>query len=270
MKPVGLHRISLSDFQNAFSQALLAERFDDVTNDVCSGFVDQPGFAVYRNTMMQACIDALQANFPAVARLVGEQWFRAAAAVFVRNHLPGAPSLLDYDARFAEFIEGFAPAAELTYLADVARLDRFWMEAHVSADAPCVAPRRVADLSRREMARLTLRPHPSARWRMFTLPIYSIWRGNREDALPGALDEFEWRAEGALIVRPDDVVDSIGIDAAECAFLDACGRGVSLEQAALAALSVDPSADLGVAIERLLGVGAFWRLDESSETREIS
>ena len=33
----------------------------------------QPAFAVYRNTVMKACIDALQANYPAVTRLVSEE-----------------------------------------------------------------------------------------------------------------------------------------------------------------------------------------------------
>ena len=43
-------------------------------------------------------IDALQSNYPAVARLVGEEWFRAAAAVYVRQTIPVEPSLLRYGA----------------------------------------------------------------------------------------------------------------------------------------------------------------------------
>jgi membrane-bound lytic murein transglycosylase B len=42
----------------------------------------RPGFAVLRNTVRKACVDALQANFPAVTRLVGDEWMRAAAARF--------------------------------------------------------------------------------------------------------------------------------------------------------------------------------------------
>ena len=43
---------------------------------------------------MKGCIDALQANYPAVTRLVGEEWFRAAAAVYVRQAPPTNPMLL--------------------------------------------------------------------------------------------------------------------------------------------------------------------------------
>ena len=37
------------------------------------GLAAQPAFAVYRNTVMKGCVDALEANFPTVARLVGEE-----------------------------------------------------------------------------------------------------------------------------------------------------------------------------------------------------
>jgi hypothetical protein len=33
----------------------------------------QPGFAVYRNTVLKGCIDALQANYPTVHALVGDR-----------------------------------------------------------------------------------------------------------------------------------------------------------------------------------------------------
>jgi hypothetical protein len=40
-------------------------------------------FKVYRNTVLKGCVDALAANFPTVLRLVGEDWFRAAALIHV-------------------------------------------------------------------------------------------------------------------------------------------------------------------------------------------
>lgn len=106
--------MSLASFQDAFAAALLAPEAGP------SGLAAQPGFAVHRNTVLKACIDALQANFPSVARLVGDEWFRAAAAVYARANLPRQPALLDYGENFAAFLARFPPAAELTYLADAA------------------------------------------------------------------------------------------------------------------------------------------------------
>ncbi len=93
----------LADFQDAFAAALLATGASTVDPAV-QALVAQPGFAVYRNTVLAGCIDALQANYPTIASLVGEESFRAAAAVHARAHLPTQPSLLLYGERFPAFL----------------------------------------------------------------------------------------------------------------------------------------------------------------------
>jgi len=61
----------LADYQDAFAQALLAE--DAAVAPQLAYLVAQPGLADYRNTVLKGCIDAVQANFPTVARLVGDE-----------------------------------------------------------------------------------------------------------------------------------------------------------------------------------------------------
>ena len=113
--------LSLATFQSDFVEAL----FGRASDLPCAA---QPAFAVYRNTVMKGCIDALEANYPSVARLIGSERFRAAAAVYVPRHPPRSGCLLDYGQGFANFLAGFEPARELFYLSDVARLDRAWIE----------------------------------------------------------------------------------------------------------------------------------------------
>jgi hypothetical protein len=246
---------SLAAFQDAFASVLrVAERVGgDAAVDRLAA---QPGFAVYRNTVLKGCIDALQANYPAVARLVGEEWFRAAAAVYARDALPTHPTLLDYGAGLAGFLETFAPAAELPYLADVARLDRLWSEAHVAADALLLDPTAVAALEPDDMAAVRLLLHPAARWRWFEqAPIYSIWSRNR--AGDAEIGELAWRGEGALLTRPHGEVLHSPLDQAGAAFLDACAGGESIHEAVIAALDVDEHADLSALISQLLCAGVF-------------
>jgi hypothetical protein len=253
---------ALSAYQDAFARTLLAP--DTGCDDpLISDLTAQPGFAVYRNTVLKGCIDALQANYPAVARLVGDEWFRAAAAVFARESLPSHPTLLDYGAGFVDFLAAFPPAAELPYLADVARLDRLWSLAHVAADAPLLDPALLAALSPEEMARLRLGLHPAARWRWFDeAPIGSIWSRSREG--DGTIGELDWRGEGALLTRPHANVRHTPVDRAGITFLDACAHGESIEAAVLAALDVDPGADLSALVHQLLGAGAFSALDSGA------
>jgi len=252
----------LQRFQDGFARALLAEdcAAAGLAPEVAR-LAAQPAFAVYRNTVMKGCIDALQANYPSVARLVGEEWFRAAAAIYARANLPRHPTLADYGADFADFLAAFAPAADLPYLAGVARLDRFWTEAHTARDEAPFGVAAVARLAPGELARTVLRPHASARWAWFDAqPIVTIWRRNR---YPDSADdgEIEWHGEGALIVRPEAAVEHVELDAAACAFLDACAAGRTLADAAAAALAVSAETDLARRMARLLDAGAFGHMD---------
>ena len=59
----------MADFQQRFARALMADspELDELTR--------QPGFAVYRNTVLKGCMDALQAQFPSIVKLTGAAWF---------------------------------------------------------------------------------------------------------------------------------------------------------------------------------------------------
>jgi len=245
---------ALARFQDDFASALLAP--GAALAPEIAALATQPAFAVYRNTVMKGCIDALQANYPAVARLVGEEWFRAAAAIHVRDALPSAPMLLDYGAGFAEFLARFEPAAEMPYLPGVARLDRLWSEAHGAPTEGALDPAVVAGLAPEALATTVLRPHAATRWAWFEeAPIYTIWSRNR--ATGAAAADLDWRAEGALLVRPGDAVTWMALDAAGCAFIEACAGGGTLAAAAHAALEAQGDADLSRLMSILLAAGAF-------------
>jgi len=250
----------LSRFQDGFASALYAcESESDsapaIPPDVAA-LVRQSGFAVYRNTAMKGCIDALQANYPSVTRLVGEEWFRAAAALYVRAHRPVQPALLYYGEGYAAFLDQFEPASDLPYLSGVARLDRYWTEAHAASDELLLEPAAIAALAPEALAVTVLHPHAAARWAWFAdQPIYTIWRRNREAQDDGA--EIEWRGEGVLISRAHQAVDWIALDAAGCAFLDVCGEGRCMAEAAGAALEVQHDADLAQLMYTLMRAGAF-------------
>jgi hypothetical protein len=55
-------------------------------------------------------------------------------------------------------------------------------------------------------------------------------------------------------------VEHVALDAAACAFLDACAAGGTLADAAAAALAVNAETDLAHLMAQLLEAGAFGRL----------
>lgn len=246
----------LTAYQDAFAAALLAdEPMADAAPEVAS-LVAQPGFAVYRNTVTKGCIDALQANYPTVARLAGEEWFRAAAAVFARKQLPPRASLLFYGESFPAFLDGFEPAGEIPYLASVARVDRWWTEAHAAADASPLDAESLAALSAAAMSTHSLVVHPATRWGWSDhWPIHRLWALNRHDADAGGA--IEWVGEGVLVTREVGPVAVEALDRGGAALLDATADGRTIEAAVVAAMQAQPGIDVALLIHQLLRAGAF-------------
>lgn len=244
---------TLTQFQDALIEAIYAQPSND---ESLPAFAAQPGFQVYRNTVLKACIDALQANFPTVERLVGTIWLRDACSIYVRTHRPTDVRLMEYGADFPNFLEAFAPARELPYLPGVARLDRLWLDVHCAADEPPVDPASLATLDPVTLANIVLRVAPCARWQWFPdSPIYSIWRINREGG--EWRNDIAWHGEGVLLTRPEGAVNWQAASAGVCAFLDACTRGWTLGRAALAACETEPALEVDRMFAQLLTSGCF-------------
>jgi hypothetical protein len=239
---------ALAAFQDAFAAALF---------DEASAFpvARHPAFAVYRNTVMRACLDALESNFPAVACLVGREWFRAAAALHVVEEPPRDARLALYGDGFPRFLATFEPAAGLAYLADVARLDRLWSESRDAADAAPLGMRHLAALARQALSGMNLRLHPATRWLASPLPARTIWEASRAGrALDG---ELSWQPECCVIVRPAHTVHVLPAGAVEIALLEACRAGLPLGDAVLSVAGAHPDARIDLILSGLLGSGAF-------------
>jgi hypothetical protein len=263
----------LGAFQDAFVSALWHQTPID-SNTVRSPtwfdeMVQQPGFAVYRNTVLKGCIDALQANYTTVRDLVGEEWLRAAASVFAQAHPPQNGRLMDYGHRFAAFLEDFSPAAELPYLSAVATLDRCWTECHLAADAPTLDPAwlavQLASRNAEAISTLVLHPHPAARWAQCAEhPAFAIWQ--RQRAGKSLEEEIPWVGDAGLLTRPQAGVQWIPLSPTGYALMQACSQGLPLlqafEQATESAFqdahtALHSANDLSQLIAQLLQAGAF-------------
>ena len=252
---------SLSQFQDAFVDALYNRGAHD---PLIASLVEQSGFSVYRNTVVKGCIDALHANFPTVERLVGAEWFRAAAALHVHQFPPTDSRLLHYGADFAAFLDAFEPARNLPYLGNVARIDLAWIDVHTAADDPGLDVTSIASLAPDVLGQMVFPLRAAVRWQWFPAqPAYTIWRCNREAVdVPAELD---WSGEGALLTRPAGRVMWQPISQAGCAFLDACAASKTLDQAAQAALDTEPSLDFMQLLGSLITAGVFGSTASSTQ-----
>ncbi|MFN3584017.1 DNA-binding domain-containing protein [Phenylobacterium sp.] len=218
-----------------------------------------PGLSVHRNTIAKGCADALAAQFPTVAKLVGEAWLKAAAVEHARAHPPESACLLAYGADFSAWLAGFPPAADMPHLAGVAALDMLWTEAHLAADADPLAPAALTALTPDDVLRCGLALHPAARFAAFDTTVPSLWLALQRDPPPRAF-ELQARPEGLLFARPGLDIAARRIGPGQLALLAACRDGGSLAAAGAAALAAEPDLALAPAFAELLELGAFQTL----------
>ena len=242
----------LLDFQDAFVAALAGQT--SALSPWLTPGKGEAGLAVYRNTIARGCVDALAANFPTVLSMVGDDWFRAAAALFARETPPVHAALLDYGEAFPAWLERFPPADDLPYLAGVAHLDRLWTEALFAAEAPVLTAQALADLPPEVLADANLPLHPSVRFAHFEIGIPGLWAAARE----GREDlELSDKAETLLCVRDKGAVMHCVIGEAETAFLRACRDELTAAEAAERAALAQPDVPLAPLFAALIARGVF-------------
>ncbi len=248
----------LRDYQESFARALWSSAEDSSG----SALAVQPGFSVYRNTVMAGCIEALAANYPTVRQLVGVDCFDDAAAAFARGCPPSSGVLAGYGLGFATFLSSFDAVAALAYLPAVATLDRCWTEAHFAADATVLKPADLAGLLPEALGHARFVLHPAARWQTFDeMPIFTIWRRHRE-SLP-LDDDLDWHGESALLTRPAGAVEWAAIPRAAASFLSSCASGHPFARAIDDAVASN-STDDAWWLPALVRAGAFARLEDKN------
>jgi Putative DNA-binding domain len=246
----------LAERLEGFAAALL-----DPTHAVPQGLVGPDGkqsakrFAVYRNNVVVGLTDALRANFPAVCRIVGQEFFQAMARAYVVAEPPSSPMLFNYGAGFPNFIAQFEPAAPLGYLSDVARIERAWTEAYHARDVAPLDAEALAEIPPDRVATTRFKLHPSLRIVASRFPALTIWRMNVSDGVPRPVD-LDAGGEDTLVLRPEAEVEVRSMPSGAAEFVTALVRGQRLIDAAGSALAVDPRFELSANIAALVGAGA--------------
>lgn len=246
----------LLEIQSEFASAVLdSGRVVPPSVASHSGVPSLKRFSVYRNNVVMSLTEVLEAYFPVVARLVGEEFFRATARQFIVVHPPRSPILSQYGADFPNFLEGFAPVADVPYLADVARLEWLQQRAYHAADATPLTAHDLATFPPHQLAELRMHFHPSARVLVSAYPVFSIWRTNTFDDHVSPIGP-EAEGESALVSRASLEVRTLGLPGGSAALIEMLMAGAALGPAASHSLDRFPDFDLQWTIKALIDMGA--------------
>jgi hypothetical protein len=222
---------------------------------VPEGLAPARRFSVYRNNLYASLSDALRSRYPVVERLVGRDFFYAAAAVFIGAHPPSSPVLIEYGEAFPAFLETFEPARELPYLADTARLEWLRHAAYHAADREPLMAAVLGAVPPECAGGLRFTSHPSAGLIASPYPVVSIWETNTHDGEVRPIGP-ELPGEAALVIRPALDVRVVRLSSPEHAFAAALAEGGTLAEAAAGAGALDGSG-LAECLAKLIAAGAF-------------
>jgi hypothetical protein len=180
---------TLLDVQRAMRAALI-DRDDGAAIALLADGVPAERLDIYRNTFIAGATRALRLSFPAVHRLVGDDFFAGAATAFIAREPPCEACLDDYGAAFPHFLRDFPPAATLAWLADVARLEWAVSRALHAPDAAPLDLMRLQALPPEDQIHVCFAPHPSVALLCLDFPADVIWRGvlDGDDAALAAVD----------------------------------------------------------------------------------
>jgi Putative DNA-binding domain len=232
---------TLLEIQIAMRRGILDNGDATVSATLGDALAPADRLSIYRNTSRTALTNALRLNFPAVQRLVGEDFFAAAADIFIGREPPRTAWLDLYGESFPEFLQSFEPAAVLIYLPDVARLERAVGRALHAVDAEPLEYSQLLDIAPSARGQVCFTPHPSVSLVFSPYPVDVIWRAAlaRDDVALAAID-LSAGAVRLLVERRAGEVEVTRVDERQWKFAEALFTGHSLSTAL--AVADDPDA----------------------------
>jgi hypothetical protein len=202
-------------------------------------------FAVHRNTFVVTLVDALAASFPVTQALVGEAFFRAMARACVLTSPPRTPVLTEFAIAFPAAIAAFAPAAQIPYLPEVARIEALRIRAYHAADAQPVADADFLALcaNPEHLATARVSLHPACAWFRARHAAHSVWSAHQDTTAPSLAEIDIGKPEEILVARPQFDVHVTALPAGATALLDALRIGLPLGAAFAQARALARHAD---------------------------
>ena len=213
-------------------------------------------FGVYANTVQGNFRDALQSTYPAVRRLVGEDYFRQTAREFQRRHPSRSGDLSHCGQGFPNFLAQLHPDDGFTYLADVARLEWLIQESLLAAEHASLDLESLARVPPAAYDGLRFELHPALRLFESRYPALAIWEVNvGSDAEPPTID-LRSGADLIAIARHRLRLQFHRLSAGEHCFLDAIARGECFSAAVDRAAEADAVFDASAALQRFVAAEA--------------
>ena len=227
--------------QHAFRLAVVA---DGATTDLFAAGASDPlrRLQIYRHAYRSRLTDALAANYPALARALGDEAFAELAAQYIDARPSRKPSIRWFGDALDDYVAQH-DVLDHPALRDLVRLEWAICCAFDAADAPLVTRADLAQLAPEAWPALRLALHPSASLLDLAWNVEPTWQALTRDAEAGveqALPEPVANRHTVLVWRERLTPKWRSLDDAQAECLRAVQRGESFaELCAIAAQRID-------------------------------
>jgi hypothetical protein len=250
---------SLRELQQGFSAAVFADDLHFSAQIHGTGDLNgEQRLGIYRNNTVANFTDALRITYPVVCRLVGEGFFRYAAAQYIARTPSISGDLQDYGGTFPEFLRTFEPAASLPYLADVASLELAQEQVFYAPESDVLDTAALARVPPERYGELRFSLNPAGRLLTSPFPVLRIWEVN-QDAYDGE-QSVDLQAGGVelLVIRQRNLdVEIQNLTAGEFALLEALQEGDDFATACEKTLQAQPDFDLPAGFRHHVAQGSL-------------
>jgi hypothetical protein len=224
---------SLLEMQRSLLASLAGGQDDAAASQILADGIEPAGrLAIYRNTSISTLVGALRLAYPAVRKLVGEEFFEGAARLFIGQQRATSAWLDEYGRDFGAFLAAFPPAAGLPYLPAVAELEWCVGRALHAPEAGALDLARLAAVPAADSVRLRLIAHPALSLLRADSPVDSIWHAVLDDdaVALGSID-VKGGPVFLLIERRDSSVRIQRLSESTWRFAKALSDGATLSEA---------------------------------------
>jgi hypothetical protein len=217
---------SLRDLQSGVMRALLDGEPDGAVPWIAArGIEPKHRLGVYANNARTNFIESLISSYPAVRRLVGEDYFRQCARGFHTRHASLSGDLQPAGTRFAQYLSELHGDDEFRYLSEVARLEWLIQETLLGADHGPLDLAKLQRVSPGDYDDLRFRLHPSTRVFASKYPCLRVWEANVGSDPEPELIDLGAGPDRVLLVRNRGQLNCHRLSCGEQRFLESVQAG---------------------------------------------
>lgn len=239
--------MNLRETQQQFIKHVFHQHPNGLSTSICtdSSLSGTQRLQIYHQNIYVGLSKALTSLYPATQKIVGEDFFNAAAYHYIQQHPSTVVNLNQFGKDFSAFIAEFAPAQSLPYLPELAQLEWGYHQTSLAPDAEPLALTQLATIPQARYDQIKFHLHPASQLFSFSYPIFRIWQlcqaaqDSAENIDLGAGGEF------VLLIRRQLTIEFELLSAAEFALLSAFVAGKKFADACATTLKLD--ANFGVA-----------------------